>query len=229
MTKEALSIYFERLADYGPSLAESLVETAIMLGFASLAAILIGLPLGTLLYLTAKGRILENKWIYQTANIIVNIIRSFPFLLLVIAMQPLIRAVYGRATGDPVAASFPMMVIAIALYARFVEQSLSDVPKGVVETGRAMGASIPQLVTKFLYVEARSSLIVGFTSAFVSFISYSTIMGVVGGGGIGQFAIRYGYQRFEDDIMYTAIVVIIILVQIIQWLGLNLANRLDKR
>lgn len=229
MNREALSLYFERLAEFGPSLVESLWETAIMLGFASIAAIIIGLPLGTLLYLTARGRILENKWMYQTANIIVNIIRSFPFLLLVIALQPLVRMLYGRATGNPVAASFPMMVIAVALYARSVEQSLSEVPKGVVETGRAMGASLLQLVTKFLYVEARSSLIIGFTTSFVSFISYSTIMGVVGGGGIGQFAIRYGYQRFEDDIMYTAIVVIIILVQIVQWFGLKTADSLDKR
>ena len=159
----------------------------------------------------------------------VNIVRSFPFLLLVIAMQPLIREVYGRATGDPVAASFPLMVIAIALYARFVQQSLLDVPKGVVETAQALGASIPQLVYRFLFVEARSSLIIGFSTAFVSFISYSTIMGVVGGGGIGDFAIRYGYQRYETDIMYTAIVVIIIFVQIAQWFGLWLARKIDKR
>lgn len=144
-------------------------------------------------------------------------------------MQPAIRALYGRATGDPIAASFPMMLIAIALYARFVEQSLLEIPKGVIEVADAMGASTNQLVTKFLFVESRSSLIIGFTTAFVSFISYSTIMGVVGGGGIGDFAIRYGYQRYETDIMYTAIVVIIIFVQIIQWLGLKLAKKLDKR
>src|SRR5699024_6691038 len=146
-------------------------------------------------------------------NVVENIVRSFPFLLLVIAMQPLIRVVYGRATGDPVAASFPLMVIAIALYARFVQQSLLHVPIGVVDPAQALGASIPQLVYRFLFVEARSSLIIGFSTAFVSFISYSTIMGVVGGGGIGDFAIRYGYQRYETDIMYTAIVVIIVFVQ----------------
>ena len=122
-----------------------------------------------------------------------------------------------------------MMLIAIALYARFVEQSLHDVPKGVLETARSMGVTTPQLVWKFLYVEARSSLIIGFTTAFVSFISYSTIMGVVGGGGIGDFAIRYGYQRYETDIMYSAIAVIIVFVIIAQWLGLRLAARLDKR
>lgn len=226
---EALQVYIERIIEYTPRLVESLYETGIMMTFAMVAAILLGLPLGTLLYLASKGKPLENKFLYQVANIFVNIVRSFPFLLLVVVMQPLIRYFYGRATGDPVAASFPMMLIAIALYARFVEQSLHDIPKGVLETARSMGVTTPQLVWKFLYVEARSSLIIGFTTAFVSFISYSTIMGVVGGGGIGDFAIRYGYQRYETDIMYSAIAVIIVFVIIAQWLGLKLAARLDKR
>jgi len=222
-------LYLERLLDFAPKLWESLQETTIMMGLASIAAILLGLPLGTLLFLTAKGKPAENRWFYTVANIFVNIVRSFPFLLLVVAMQPAIRTFYGRATGDPVAASFPMMLISIALYARFVEQSLLDLPRGVLETAAAMGANLWQLVTKFLFVEARSSLVIGFTTAFVSYLSYSTVMGVVGGGGIGDFAIRYGYQRYETDIMYTAIVIIIVFVQLIQWLGFKLANKLDKR
>ena len=226
---DAIREYILRVIEFWPALFESLWETGIMMGFAMTAAILLGLPLGTLLYLTAKGKPMENIYIYQLSNFFVNIVRSFPFLLLVVAMQPFIRIVYGRATGDPVAASFPMMLIAIALYARFVQQSLLDVPRGVTETAQSMGASIPQLVWKFLFVESRSSLIIGFTTAFVSFISYSTIMGVVGGGGIGDFAIRYGYQRYETDIMYTAIIVIIIIVQIMQWLGLRIAKKMDKR
>ncbi|MFA7745377.1 methionine ABC transporter permease [Salinicoccus roseus] len=219
----------ERVVEYAPRLFESLYETGIMMAFAMVAAILLGLPLGTLLFLTSRNKPMENKLLYQLASVFVNIVRSFPFLLLVVVMQPLIRFFYGRATGDPVAASFPMMLIAIALYARFVEQSLHDVPKGVMETAESMGATTTQLVWKFLYVEARSSLIIGFTTAFVSFISYSTIMGVVGGGGIGDFAIRYGYQRYETDIMYTAIVVIIIFVILAQWFGLRIARKLDKR
>lgn len=221
--------YFERILDFAPVMFESLGETGIMMAFSIVAAILIGLPLGTFIFLTAKNRPLENILINQMMNAFVNIVRSFPFLLLVIVMQPLIRATYGRATGDPIAASFPMMIIAIALYARFVEQSLLDVPKEVIETADALGATIPQLIFKFLYVEARSSLIIGFTTAFVSFISYSTIMGAIGGGGIGDFAIRYGYHRYERDIMFTAIVIIIIFVQIIQWAGLKLARKLDKK
>src|SRR5690625_1209099 len=226
---DAVREYIVRVIEFWPTLFESLWETGIMMGFAMVAAIMLGLPLGTLLFLTARGQPMQNIFIYQLSNAFVNIVRSFPFLLLVVAMQPFIRAVYGRATCDPVAASFPMMLIAIALYARFVQQSLLDVPKGVTETAQSMGASIPQLVWKFLFVESRSSLIIGFTTAFVSFISYSTIMGVVGGGGIGDFAIRYGYQRYETDIMYTAIIVIIIIVQLIQWWGLRLAKKMDKR
>lgn len=222
-------VYIENVVSYLPKFIDSINETGIMMAFAMVAAIILGLPVGTLLFLTDKGQELENKYLYFITNALVNIIRSFPFLLLVIAMQPLIREIYGRATGDPIAASFSLMVIAIALYSRFVQQSLLDVPKGVIETAKAMGASIPQLVFKFLFVEARSSLIIGFTTAFVSFISYSTIMGVVGGGGIGDFAIRYGYQRYETDIMYTAIVIIIIFVQVAQWFGFKLAKKLDKR
>lgn len=221
--------FVERLIHYGPEIFESLIDTGIMMGFAMIAAILVGLPLGTILFLTAEGKPKENKWINGIMNTFVNIVRAFPFLLLVVAMLPFIRQFYGRATGDPVAASFPMMLIAMALYARFVEQSLLDVPHGVIELAESLGASTIQLVFKFLYIEARSSLIIGFTTAFVSFVSYSTIMGVVGGGGIGDFAIRYGYQRFETDIMYAAIVIIIVLVELTQWLGLTVARKLDKR
>ena len=226
---EALALYIERVIDYLPNMLESLGETGIMLSFAMLAAILLGIPAGTLLYLTSSGQPTEHRLLNRVINALVNIIRSFPFLLLVVAMQPFIRQVYGRATGDPIAASFPMVVIAIALYARFVEQSLNEIPKGIIETAQSMGATTWQLVWKFLYVEARSSLVIGFTTAVISFVSYSTIMGVVGGGGIGDFAIRYGYQRYEFDIMYTAIVLIIIIVEIFQWLGLKLAKKLDKR
>lgn len=226
---EALLTYSQRVIDYAPAMMESMGETGIMMLFSTLAAILLGLPLGTFIFLTSPNRPLENKFWNQMMNVLVNIVRSFPFLLLVIVMQPLIRATYGRATGDPIAASFPMMVISIALYARFVEQSLLDLPKEITETAQAFGATTSQYVFKFLFVEARSSLIIGFTTAFVSFISYSTIMGTIGGGGIGDFAIRYGYHRYETDIMFTAIIIIIVFVQVFQWAGLKLAHRLNHK
>ena len=226
---DAIQTYVQRVIDYAPAMMESMGETGIMMLFSTLAAILLGLPLGTFIFLTSPNRPLENKFWNQMMNVLVNIVRSFPFLLLVIVMQPLIRATYGRATGDPIAASFPMMVISIALYARFVEQSLLDLPKEITETAQAFGATTSQYVFKFLFVEARSSLIIGFTTAFVSFISYSTIMGTIGGGGIGDFAIRYGYHRYETDIMFTAIIIIIVFVQVFQWAGLKLAHRLNHK
>lgn len=212
-----------------PKMIEAFYETAIMLSLSSVAAILLGIPIGTLLYLS---RILKRRWMNVLAmvlNVAVNIVRSFPFLLLIVALQPAIRAIYGRATGDAVAASFPLMLVAIALYARFVEQAFLDMGAELYETAKSMGASTYQFVRYFLLVEARSALVIGFTTAFVSFISYSTVMGVVGGGGIGDFAIRYGYQRYEMDIMYTAIVIMIVFVQLIQWAGLRYAQHLNKR
>ena len=226
---DAIQTYVQRVIDYAQAMMESMGETGIMMLFSTLAAILLGLPLGTFIFLTSPNRPLENKFWNQMMNVLVNIVRSFPFLLLVIVMQPLIRATYGRATGDPIAASFPMMVISIALYARFVEQSLLDLPKEITETAQAFGATTSQYVFKFLFVEARSSLIIGFTTAFVSFISYSTIMGTIGGGGSGDFAIRYGYDRYETDIMFTAIMIIIVFVQVFQWAGLKLAHRLNHK
>lgn len=221
--------YVERVIEFMPKLVEALSETSIMLVLAALIAILLGIPLGTYLYLSSSGKPLENRWLNRMLNLLVNIIRSFPFLLLIVVMQPLVRHFYGRATGDPVAASFPLMLIAMALYARFVEQSFHELGPDILETAMAMGASLHQTVRYFLLVEARSSLIIGFTTAAVSFVSYSTVMGAVGGGGIGDFAIRYGYQRYETDIMYTAILIIIVMVQLFQWLGLSLARRFDKR
>src|SRR5699024_2241548 len=134
-------VYIDNVVSYLAKFIDSINETGIMMAFAMVAAIIIGLPVGTLMFLTDKGQELENKHLYFITNALVNIIRSFPVLLLVIAMQPLIREIYGRATGDPIAASFPLMVIAIALYSRFVQQSLLDVPKGVIETAKAMGTS----------------------------------------------------------------------------------------
>lgn len=221
--------YWLRLVDFSPKIIEALGETSIMMLLASSAALLCGIPLGTCLFLFGKDKPLANSPLYRALDLTVNIIRSFPFLLLIVALQPVIRHIYGRATGDPIAASFPLMLIAIALYARFVEQSFLEIGPNVLDTANALGATTWQLVRHFLLVEARSSLIIGFTTAFVSFISYSTVMGVVGGGGIGDFAIRYGYQRYENDIMYTAIMLIIVFVQIVQWTGYKIAKKLDKR
>lgn len=216
------------LVQYDTEIIQAIGETFIMVGASVVAAIVVGLPLGTLLYMTHPQKPMENKLLYQFCNTLVNIIRSFPFLLLVVFCIPLTRLIVGTAIGTT-AAIVPLAIIAIAHYARLVEQSLLDVPKGVVEAAQAMGASRWQIMTKFIFVDARSSLILSLTTSIVSFISYSTIMGVVGGGGIGDFAIRYGYQQFKTDLMMYMILIMIILVQCIQLAGTFLARTLDKR
>jgi len=216
------------LVEYQSEIWLAIGQTAIMVGFSILAALLVGLPLGTFLFLCRKGQLLENQFIFSSLNLIVNIIRSFPFLLLVIFMIPFTRLVMGTAIGTA-AATLPMVVIAIAHYSRLVEQSLLDVPKGVIQAAVAMGASIKDIIFKFLYVEARSALVLSMTTSTISFIAYSTIMGVVGGGGIGDFAIRYGYLQFRTDLMIYIIIIMIIFVQLIQYTGITLARKIDKR
>lgn len=219
---------FDVLKQYESEIWRAISETFFMVGVSILAAILIGLPIGTYLFLCGKDKLLENRVVYNVLNLFVNIVRSFPFLLLVVFLIPFTRLIVGTAIGT-LAATVPLSVIAIAHYARLVEQSLLDVAKGVIEAAVSMGASIRRIIFSFLYVEARSSLVLALTTSIVSFISYSTIMGVVGGGGIGDFAIRYGYQQFKTDLMLYMIFIMIILVQLIQLLGTTVARWLDNR
>lgn len=218
----------EILVQYEAEIFQSIGETFVMVGISIVAAVLLGLPVGTLLYLSRKGHLLDNPYIFSTLNLLVNIIRSFPFLLLVVFLIPFTRLIIGTAIGTA-AATVPLAIIAIAHYSRLVEQSLLDVPKGVIEAAISMGASVKEVVFKFLYVEARSGLVLGLTTSIISFISYSTIMGVVGGGGIGDFAIRYGYQQFKTDLMLYMIIIMVILVQLIQFTGMTVSRIIDKR
>lgn len=218
----------EILIQYKTEIWQSIAETFAMVGVSILAAILVGMPVGTLLFLCRKGQIFENPYIFSIVNLLVNVIRSFPFLLLVVFLIPFTRLVIGTAIGTA-AATVPLSIIAIAHYSRLVEQSLLDVPKGVMEAAVSMGASVREIIFKFLYVEARSGLVLGLTTSIISFISYSTIMGVVGGGGIGDFAIRYGYQQFKTDLMMYMILIMVILVQLIQFTGTTVSRMIDKR
>lgn len=220
--------YLNQLSYYLPELAKSLVESGEMLLYSILAALFIGLPLGTFLYLMRKKTGFSSRVVVTLLNRLVDVIRSFPFLLLVIALIPVTRSILGTAFGTR-AAAFPLGFVAAALYARLVEQVLLDVPEEVTELADTLGASRWQLVVQFLYVEARSGLVLTLTSVIVSMVSYSTVMGVVGGGGIGDFAMRYGYQRYEYGLMYTAIIIMIILVSFIQIGGSRLAKHLDKK
>lgn len=216
------------LAEYGQDIAKSMAETGYMMLASLLAAVLIGLPLGMIVYLTERGGIAENRAVNIGANLYINVVRSFPFLLLVVFFIPFTRFVVGTSFGT-VAATFPLCFVAVAIYARLTEQILREIPTGIPLVAVALGATVPQAVFRMLLPEARSGLVYALTSAAISLLSYSTVLGVVGGGGIGDFAMRYGYQVYNDSLMYLVIVIIIVCVLAIQAIGHRTSVRLDRR
>ena len=218
----------DALIDLLPDLAAALGQTLTMLGMGVCAAVLFGGPLGILLFLVGDGQSLQNRPLALLLGWTVNTIRSFPFIILLVALVPLTRLVVGSSIG-PLAASVPLSIAAVPYFARLVEQTLRDVPRGVIEAAQAMGASELQVVTRVLLVEARSGLVLALTVLAISFLSYSAVAGAVGGGGIGDLAIRYGYYRFETDIMVFTVAVLVALVQVIQLTGTRFARRLDRR
>lgn len=223
-----MSEYLEKISYYLPELSKALSESGIMLVISIAAAIIVGLPLGTYVYLVKQQPTRSNRVMGIFLNGYINIVRSFPFLLFVVALIPVTRLVLGTAFGT-YAAAFPLSFVAVAIYARLVEQVLLEVPTDILELAQALGSTRPQLIFRFLYVEARSGLVLALTSVIISMVSYSTVMGVIGGGGIGDFALRYGYQRYEYAVMYTAIVLMILFVSLIQISGSWVAKRINKK
>lgn len=219
---------FDNIISLLPEIYLGVGQTFLMVGIAILAAILLGLPLGFLTFLTSKEQLLEQTILNNVLNAMINTVRSFPFIILLIALIPFTRTLLGTSVG-PLAASIPLSIAAIPFLARLAEQSLREVPKGTIEAAVAMGGSPFQIISKVLLLEARSGLLLGLTVTAVSFISYSAIAGVVGGGGIGDLAIRYGYYRFQTDIMITTVFLLIIIVQSVQFAGNYLSAKLDKR
>ncbi|MGO3889841.1 MAG: methionine ABC transporter permease [Paenalcaligenes sp.] len=219
---------FDNIIPILPDLWLAIGQTFLMLGIGVSAAIVLGGPLGVLLFLMSPGQSLSSPKIYLVVSWVVNTIRSFPFIILLVVLAPFTLKIVGEPIG-PLAASVPLSVAAIPYLARLVEQSLREVPRGVIEAAQAMGASELQIVWRVLAREARSGLILALTVLAVSFLSYSAVAGVVGGGGIGDLAIRYGYYRFQTDVMLMTVAILIVIVQIIQFGGNALAHRLDKR
>ena len=199
-----------------------------MMSISMVICLLLGLPLGLSLFLTNPKMKGHHPWLYWLLNFLVTVVRSFPYLLFVIALIPVTRSVLGKAFG-PVPSSVPLSIVAIAIFARLVEQVLLDVPKEIGALANSLGTSRLQYVWYFLLVEARSGLVLAYTTTTVSMVSYSTVMGVIGGGGIGDFAVRVVYQRYEYGMMYVAIVIMIALVFILQIFGNFIAQTLDKR
>lgn len=219
--------FLESIEYYLPEFILSLKQTGIMMGISMTACLLLGLPLGVALFMSNRKE-KGNVSTYLGLNFLVTSVRSFPFLLFVIVLIPVTRALIGRAFG-PVPASFPLSIVAIAIYARMVEQVLYDVPDEIRLLADSLGTSTWQYIWNFLLVEARSGLVLSYTTTAVSMVSFSTVMGIVGGGGVGDFAIRYGYQSYQTGIMYFAVILMILIVFIIQLLGNFIAHKLDKR
>lgn len=191
-------------------------------------AYVLGLPLGILLVVTAKDGLKPNAAVYKTLDFVVNIVRSVPFLILLMLLIPFTKLLVGKSYGAT-ATIVPLTIAAAPFIARLVESSLLEVDRGVVEAAQSMGAGTGAIVWKVLLAEARTSLIVGGTIALGTILGYSAMAGVVGGGGLGDVAIRYGYYRYQADIMIVTVVLLVLLVQILQIAGTKLSKKLDKR
>ena len=203
-------------------------DTLRMLFFSGIFTFIIGLPIGILLFMTARGNSVWSRMLYRVISFIVNILRSVPFVILMISIIPLTKLIVGTSIG--VLGSIPPLVLAAApFFARLVETSLREVDRGVIEAAEAMGASKGQIVGKVLLPESMPSLIAGITITIVTLVSYTAMSGLIGGGGLGDLAIRYGYQRYEMEIMVVAVILMIIIVQLIQVLGDILVRRFSRK
>ena len=188
----------------------------------------LGLPMGIALVITAPKGLRPNKIIYKVLDVVVNVVRSFPFLILLIVIQPLTRIIVGKSYG-PTATIVPLTLSAAPFIARMVESSLLEVDHGVIEAAQSMGANLWTIIWKVMIGEAKTSLIVNVTIALGTILGYSAMAGIVGGGGLGDIAIRYGYYRYDSSIMWVTVVLLIVLVQLMQYVGMKLSKKLYKR
>lgn len=215
-------------ADMIPLLSKALGETVYMVVVSMIVATIIGVPLGVLLHTTSKGQILESPAVNRVVGAVVNAVRSIPFIILLVAIIPFTRLLVGTAIGTT-AAMVPLVIAAIPFIGRQIETSLKEVPFGLVEAAQSMGATPAQIIWKVLLPESMSSIVAQLTTVIISLVGESAMAGAVGGGGLGDLAIRYGYQRFRPEIMLATVIILIVLVQLVQFVGNTLAKRLDKR
>ena len=200
-------------------------ETLEMVFVSCFFALLFGLPLGIFLFITRHAQLLQRPVANAVLSFFVNMLRSIPFIILLVAITPLTRIIVGTSIGT-VAAMVPLAVSAIPFLARLVESALSEVPAGLIEAALAMGASTTQIITKVLIPEARATITRGVTLTLITLVGYSAMAGAIGGGGLGNVAIMYGYERFETSVMISTVVVLIVMVQCFQWVGDAVAKRL---
>jgi D-methionine transport system permease protein len=218
--------YFQNI-DW-PEIVRATRDTLLMLFGAMALTVAFGIPLGVLLYLSGKGRLAANPVMNGVLSLVVNILRSVPFIILLIVMLPVTVLLVGTSLG--VAGAIPPLVVGAApFYARLVETALREVDKGVVEATQAMGGSTFQIVTRALLPEAMPGIIAGATVTAIALVSYTAMAGVVGAGGLGDLAIRFGYQRFQTDVMVVTVVLLLVLVQMLQMIGDRLVARVSHR
>ncbi|MED3789284.1 ABC transporter permease [Peribacillus frigoritolerans] len=203
-------------------------DTLYMVAISLIFSGLIGLPLGILLVITRKGHILENKWIFNVLNPIINILRSVPFIILLVALIPFTRMLVGSAIGTN-AAIVPLIFYAAPYIARLVENSLLEVDKGIIEAAQAMGATTWQIIYRFLIPEGLSSLILTFTTATIGLVGSTAMAGAVGAGGVGDLALAYGYQRFDTMTMIVTVAALVIIVQLLQSTGNFVSRKIRRR
>ncbi len=216
------------LEGIGPDLWEATLQTLYMVGVSSLLAVVLGVPLGVLLFATGPGGLSPRRTFYRVVGFIVNVTRSIPFIILLVFVAPLTRAIVGTTIGST-AAIVPLTIAAVPFLARLVEAGLKDVEPGKTEAAVAMGASRLQITGKVLLPEARPAIVAAITVLIVAQIGNSAMAGVVGGGGLGDFAIRYGYQRFQSDVMFVTVVLLVVIVQAVQFVGDRYSRSLSKR
>ena len=207
---------------------DGILETLYMTVCSTLLAYLFGIPLGVVLYVTDKDGIMENTPVNKVLGVVVNLLRSVPFLILLVTILPFTRFVVGTTLGAT-ATIVPLVVAATPFVARMVESSLKEVDGGVIEAALSMGSNNWQIITKVLIPEAKPSLIVGSTIAITTILGYSAMAGFVGGGGLGTIVINYGYYRYQEDIMLITVILLVIIVQIFQETGMKIATGTDKR
>ena len=209
-------------------LSSGVWETLYMTVVSTLLAYLFGIPIGVVLYITDKKGICSNRIVNFIVGVIVNVIRSVPFLILLVAILPFTRFIVGTTIGST-ATIVPLVIAATPFVARMVESSLKEIDPGVIEAAKAMGSSSVQIICKVLLPEAKPSLLVGGTISLATILSYSAMAGFVGGGGLGAIAINYGYYRYQAEIMWITVALLVVIVQLFQEIGLRFVSKMDKR
>jgi D-methionine transport system permease protein len=219
---------FEALVQFGPDLWKATLDTLLMVVATMVSALLIGTPLGVVLFVSGAGGLYPRPLLHRVLGYLVNVLRSFPFIILLVILIPFSRLVVGTSIG-PKAAAVALSFAVIPFFARLVEQNLRDVPRGIIDMAQACGASTATTIFKVLIAEALPAIIGSFTVTATGFIAYSAVAGAVGAGGLGDLAIRYGYYRFETGVMVWCVVIMFVLVQATQIAGAWVARRMDKR